>query len=207
MVPTSSFEAPQVICLGEAIVDRIGPIGGDILNRDLCKDYLGGAPANVACALARLGINVSFIGRIGNDEIGNSFHELMSSREITLKGLQVDSVRPSRVVLVKRDSNGERSFQGFDGDQGEGFADQFLQLNEIVRIWNELSSRVQWLSVGTISLATNYSSESLIWCINKALSSGIKIALDINWRPKFWDLELDASSGPNHSVLNSIKSL
>tara|TARA_Y100001968_G_C19394940_1_gene737716 strand:- start:749 stop:1768 length:1020 start_codon:yes stop_codon:yes gene_type:complete len=207
MVSTSSLEASQVICLGEALVDRIGPIGGEILNCDLCEDYLGGAPANVACALARLGINISFIGRLGNDDIGKSFHDLMSCREINLKGLQIDSLRPSRVVLVKRDNNGERSFQGFDGDEGAGFADQFLKLNQIIEIWNELSNRVQWLSVGTISLATTFSSESLIWCVENAVSKGIKIALDINWRPKFWDLELDASSGPSDIALNSIKSL
>jgi fructokinase len=35
----------QVLCFGEALVDRLGPQA----------DYLGGAPANGACALARPG--------------------------------------------------------------------------------------------------------------------------------------------------------
>jgi fructokinase len=33
-------------------------------------DRLGGAPANVACQLARLGTAVAFLGRLGEDGIG-----------------------------------------------------------------------------------------------------------------------------------------
>ena len=41
--------------------------------------------------------------------------------------LQRDAERPSRIVLVRRARDGERQFQGFDGDQGAGFADQALE--------------------------------------------------------------------------------
>ena len=46
---------PRVLCLGEALVDRLGPPGGDPATDLPCDDRLGGAPANVACGLARLG--------------------------------------------------------------------------------------------------------------------------------------------------------
>ena len=36
---------PQVICLGEALVDRLGPIGGGANFEKYFNDYLGGAPA------------------------------------------------------------------------------------------------------------------------------------------------------------------
>lgn len=35
-------------------------------------DRLGGAPANVACGLARLGTAVAFLGRLGEDSIGRT---------------------------------------------------------------------------------------------------------------------------------------
>ena len=46
--------APKVNCLGEAQVDRRGPVGGDpaTATSDHWDDRLGGAPANVASALA-----------------------------------------------------------------------------------------------------------------------------------------------------------
>ncbi|MFZ9947815.1 MAG: PfkB family carbohydrate kinase, partial [Vulcanococcus sp.] len=70
--------APQVICLGEALVDRLGPLGGDPVSAgpEQCDDRLGGAPANVACALARLGTPAAFVGRLGSDPIGVAFQQL-----------------------------------------------------------------------------------------------------------------------------------
>ena len=64
---------PVVVCLGEALIDRLGPPGGDpALDRPV-DDRLGGAPANVACGLARLGTPVAFAGRLGQDVIGEAF--------------------------------------------------------------------------------------------------------------------------------------
>ena len=40
--------------------------------------------------------------------------------------MQWDEQRPSRIVLVRRRTDGEREFQGFAGDRGLGFADQAL---------------------------------------------------------------------------------
>ena len=37
------LDLPQVICIGEALVDRLGPLGGDPLYDHPLEDYLGGA--------------------------------------------------------------------------------------------------------------------------------------------------------------------
>ena len=58
-----------VVCLGEALIDRLGPLGGDPAVDRPVDDRLGGAPANVACGLARLGTPVAFAGRLGQDAI------------------------------------------------------------------------------------------------------------------------------------------
>ncbi len=131
--PVHSHE-PEVICLGEALVDRLGPLGGDPALDQPVEDCLGGAPANVACGLARLG-TVGFLGRLGDDAIGARFRELFDTRGVNLAGLQTDQRRPSRIVLVRRDLDGERVFQGFAGDQGDGFADQALSLDELAASW------------------------------------------------------------------------
>ena len=85
-------------------------------------DRLGGAPANVACGLARLGTPVAFAGRLGQDAIGEAFSSLFAERGVDTTLLQRDAERPSRIVLVRRARDGERQFQGFDGDHGAGFA-------------------------------------------------------------------------------------
>ena len=195
-----------VICLGEALVDRLGPLGGDpsASDPDQCDDRLGGAPANVACALARLGTPSAFVGRLGLDGIGESFLQLMQHRGVDLRGLQRDAQRPSRVVLVRRHANGERVFQGFAGDQGQGFSDQALDQAELERVWPELVAGARWLLVGTIPLATPQSARALRWAVDSAIAAGIQVALDVNWRPTFWDQHADPAAGPDPRALEAM---
>ena len=103
---------PVVVCLGEALIDRLGPPGGDPAVDRPVDDRLGGAPANVACGLARLGTPVAFAGRLGQDSIGEAFVRLFAERGVETTLLQLNAERPSRIVLVRRSSDGERQFQG-----------------------------------------------------------------------------------------------
>ena len=192
-----------VICLGEALVDRLGPLGGDPATAAPgdCDDRLGGAPANVACALARLGTSVAFIGRLGRDAIGDSFLELLRDRGVDLRGLQSDDQRPSRVVLVRRDASGERVFQGFAGDCGAGFADQALDQAALDPHWPALAERARWLLIGTIPLASAPSAAALRSLVAQAECDGVRVALDVNWRPTFWDPDADPAAGPDAPAL------
>ena len=199
------MKSPKIVCLGEALVDRLGPLGGDPGFDKPVTDCFGGAPANVACALARLGVNVSFLGSLGNDSFGQNFKDLMQNRGINITGLQQDNIRPTRIVLVRRDAAGERSFQGFKGDLGCGFADQAISLNQLLKDWSLLASKAQWLVVGTIPLASKISAETFSWCIQSALNNGMKIAVDLNWRPTFWRDKFSEELAPTNLEINQIK--
>ena len=176
----------KVIAIGEALIDRLGPPGGDPSVDLPVTDCFGGAPANVACALSRLGVDVSFVGSLGNDDFGKSFKNLLIQRGINTTGLQQDDLRPTRIVLVRRDAYGERSFEGFEGDKGFGFADQAISPEQIIKDWPQVIDNAKWLVLGTIPLASEISSNAFLWCIQNALDAGINIALDLNWRPTFW---------------------
>ena len=191
--------AASVICLGEALVDRLGPPGGDPAVDQPVDDRLGGAPANVACALARLGTPVAFAGRVGSDAIGTAFLDLFAQRELDASLLQRDPQRPSRIVLVRRASDGERQFQGFAGDEGIGFADQALA--------PMLLPPARWLLIGTLPLAAPASAEVLISALAQARAQGTAIALDVNWRPTFWDPVADPAAGPDPKALAAIQPL
>ena len=147
------------------------------------EDCLGGAPANVACGLARLGTPVAFAGRLGQDAIGEAFSSLFVERGVDTTLLQRDAERPSRVVLVRRSLEGERQFQGFDGDQGAGFADQALEPAAL--------PKTRWLLIGTLPLAAPTSASALLSAVRQASNQGMAIALDVNWRPTFWDATAD----------------
>ena len=191
---------PTVVCLGEALVDRLGSPGGDPASDQPVNDRLGGAPANVACGLARLGTPVAFMGRLGQDAIGDRFSQLFQQRGVEQSGLQRDPDRPSRIVLVRRTQGGERQFQGFAGDRGQGFADQALAPVS-------LPAGVRWLLVGTIPLATAASASSLRVALDQAQRQQMSIALDVNWRPTFWDVRADPGAGPTEGVMAAIRPL
>jgi fructokinase len=204
--PAPSARAPQVLCLGEALVDRLGPPGGDPA-RDLpCDDRLGGAPANVACALARLGTASAFVGRLGRDAIGAAFAELFAARGVDTSALQWDGGRPSRVVLVRRDASGERQFGGFAGGAGEagGFADQALAAEALAAALGPLLAAARWLLVGTIPLASPAAASALQLACRQAAAAGVALALDVNWRPTFWDPAADPASGPTAGQIAAI---
>lgn len=172
---------PDVICCGEALVDRLGPPGGDPAAGG--EDCLGGAPANVCCGLARLGTSTGFLGRLGRDAVGAAFARLFQERGVDQQGLQWDEQRPSRIVLVERQPNGERSFGGFLGDVGAGFADMALAKE---RIPSSLFRSAGWLLFGTIPLASSRAAAALAEAMALAEARQVRLALDVNWRPTFW---------------------
>jgi fructokinase len=198
---------PQVICLGEALVDRLGPPGGDPATAppEQLDDRLGGAPANVACGLARLGTPVAFVGRLGRDAIGEAFARLLAERGVNLSALQWDGERPTRIVLVRRSATGERRFEGFAGEalvagQGGGggavFADQALAARELELALPPLLAGARWLQIGSIPLASAASAQALEQALTLAQGSGVAVALDVNWRPTFWDAAADPDAAP-----------
>ncbi|AHF62543.1 putative fructokinase [Synechococcus sp. WH 8109] len=188
-----------VACLGEALIDRLGPPGGDPAVDRPVDDRLGGAPANVACGLARLGTPVVFVGRLGQDAIGEAFTRLFAERGVGTTLLQRDAERPSRIVLVRRSMEGERQFQGFAGDQGAGFADQALE--------SFVLPEAQWLLIGTLLLAAPTSASALLSAVRQARNQGMAIALDVNWRPTFWDATADPEAGPSAAAKAAIQPL
>ena len=190
---------PVVVCLGEALIDRLGPPGGDPAFDLPVDDRLGGAPANVACGLARLGTPAAFAGRLGQDAIGEAFLLLLAQRGVDVALLQSDVERPSRIVLVRRSRDGERQFQGFAGDEGAGFADQALE--------PVLLPKARWLLIGTLPLAAPTSGTVLLSVVRQARNQGTAIALDVNWRPTFWDVNADPDTGPSAAAKAVIEPL
>jgi len=153
---------PLVLSLGEALVDRLEPPDGD---------RLGGAPANVACALARLGTSSAFLGRLG------------------------------------RDASGDRQFGGFAGAGVMGFADQALDAAELSAALGPLLAAARWLLVGTIPLASPAAASALQLACREAAAAGVALALDVNWRPTFWDPAADPASGPNPAQIAAMAPL
>ena len=133
--------------------------------------------------LARLGTSAGFLGRMGRDAVGAAFARLFQERGVDQQGMQWDEQHPSRIVLVQRQRNGERSFGGFLGGDGAGFADMVLGKDEIPP---SLFHSSRWLLFGTIPLASPTAAAALEQAMAMAEAQQARLALDVNWRPTFW---------------------
>ena len=175
---------PKVVCIGEALIDRI------IRKSDnKYKNYLGGAPANVACALSKLKISTAFIGCIGDDNYGHNFVNLFQNLNININFLDINKKYSTRVVKVVSDQYGDRSFSGFDNSSNNAFADEMLDIGFLKKNLLDLNKvflSAKFLITGTILLASPESYESLLFLIKSATKYKVKIVIDLNWREIFW---------------------
>ena len=193
----------KVICIGEALIDRIKNKSNQGFT-----DFLGGAPANVACALRKLRIDSIFIGSLGSDDFGKKFITQFRELEVNLDFLQLDNDSSTRVVNVDRDQFGDRFFSGFEKSSHSRFADEVLSKKLIEKeILNLEKSflETKYLVTGTILLSSPKSSETIFFLLERAKEFDVKIVIDLNWREVFWDHSSFSSEMSQAGRVNLIK--
>ena len=139
-----------------------------------------------------------FIGCVGADEAGRKLAAKLASEGVDVTGLQYHPTAPTRQVQVLRTADGDRIFGGFadvialGSEQGSQtrlagdtptteFAD--TRLSEVPPA---LFNGADFLLLGTIALAYPDSAASTWKAVELAKLHGVKIVIDINWRPTFW---------------------
>lgn len=181
---------PRVLCLGEILFDCLADRPGRSLEQvESWTPYPGGAIANVACALVKLGTKAGFIGAVGADELGNSLVELLAEVGVDTAGVQRHPTAPTREVYVLRSESGDREFAGFGKLNAAEFADTRLQAAQIPEV---LFENAEFLVLGTLELAYPDSRAAISRAIKLAEQYDVKIVLDINWRSVFWPNPEDA---------------
>ncbi|MEM9273641.1 MAG: carbohydrate kinase [Cyanobacteria bacterium P01_F01_bin.143] len=192
MKSTAIAHPNRVICLGEILFDCLADDLGQSLNQvKSWTAYPGGAPANTACALVKLGTNSAFIGCIGEDSLGESLIQILQQVGVNISGIQRNSKFPTRQVYVLRQPNGDRDFAGFSSSQPGAFADAYLQAQNLQE---NLFLDAEYLVIGTLELAYSQTRQAVFRALELAEKYHIKIVLDINRRPMFWNNEAEAQS-------------
>jgi len=191
------------ICVGEALIDRIRNKSNQGFT-----DFLGGAPANVACALRKLKIESTFIGSLGNDDYGKKFITQFDQLGVNLDFLQLDNDSSTRVVNVDRDQSGDRFFSGFEESSHSCFADEILSKKLIEKEILNLEKtflETKYLVTGTILLSSPISAETIFFLFEQAKKLEVKVVIDLNWREVFWDHSSFSSKISKDQRVNLIK--
>ncbi|MGV2987650.1 aminoimidazole riboside kinase [Vibrio sp. E150_011] len=156
---------------GDAVVDLI-PDGE--LSYLKCP---GGAPANVAVAVSRLGGDSAFFGRVGNDPLGRFMKQVLSDEGVSADTLILDDKQRTSTVIVDLDENGERSFTFMVKPS----ADQFLSQGDVPEF-----SPYQWLHLCSIALAGEPSRSSSLHAMRQIKAAGGFVSFDPNLRDEVW---------------------
>lgn len=192
---------PQVLCLGEILFDCLADqLGQGLEDVESWTLYPGGAPANVACALVKLGTSAGFIGALGLDELGNSLIQVLQDASVNTEGVQRYFNVPTRQVYVLRNVYGDRNFAGFGKYETEKFADTLLQAELLPEL---LFQKADFLVLGTLELAYPESNRAVHHALDLADKYKLKVMLDINWRPVFWQ-NIDIAPQEIRSLFNKV---
>jgi len=113
----------KVLCIGEALIDMIcTDIGSNLSKGQNFLKKAGGAPANVAAAIAALGAKVDMAAKVGEDPFGDHIIELLKDMGVDTQWVIQDPSFFTTFAFVSLMEDGERDFyfnRGADGQLNE----------------------------------------------------------------------------------------
>ena len=173
----------DVICLGEVLVDMFSMGVGEPLEK--APSFLpvpGGAPANVAIGLAKLGVDSALISKIGDDPFGRLLRSVILQNRVDVSQLKVDRESRTTLAFISTREDGERDFC-FYRNPG---ADMMLSAEEISEGFIK-TARV--FHYGSISMISDPSYSATLKALEYAKKYGLVISYDPNVRLSLWDSE------------------
>ena len=108
----------HIISLGEVLIDLI-PSTQIHLAETCYTPYPGGASANVAVAIARLGGSSRFIGGVSDDEFGKLLVRVLAENHVDTQYIRVIKQAPTAIALVTLHAEGQRHFTFFRQDTAD----------------------------------------------------------------------------------------
>ncbi len=172
---------PAVASLGEVLIDFVAVEGALHLEQATTfRRAAGGAPANVAVGLARLGIASAFVGKVGGDAFGRFLRQTLAEAGVDVRGLVEDPSARTPLAFVGSDGRGGRSFVFYH----DGMADTLLRPDEVDR---DLIAHATVFHFGSVTLAAEPSRDATLTAARWARQHGRLVSFDPNVRLELWD--------------------
>ncbi|RXT08049.1 aminoimidazole riboside kinase [Ammoniphilus sp. CFH 90114] len=172
-----------VICLGEALIDFI-PLDEHHL---IYQKSPGGAPANVAVGISKLGGKAFFLGKLGQDVLGKFLLDTLEAQGVDVSYVSWEEHVRTGIVFVTLDPGGERSFSFYIDPS----ADRYLGIKDLQSEWFENN---HILHFGSISLISEPSRSATVHAIQLAKQNGMLISYDPNLRLSLWKTPEEAKT-------------
>jgi fructokinase len=172
------MDADSVLVAGETLVDLFPDGDGDLAAVDGFRHRAGGAPANVAVALARLDSTPAFWTRLGTDPFGDFLHDRLAEHgldgEFVVRG---DAA--TALAVVSPTPDGDRSFTFYEADTAT--------LNfEQGAVPDVALAGCRCVHVGGVALATDVGRAATLDLAERARDADCLVSFDPNTRPDLW---------------------
>lgn len=167
-----------VLCLGEILIDLIGHPPGPAAAVESFVPRVGGAPANVAVALARLGVPSAFVGAVAADDpFAPVLLDRLATEGVDTRWVRRVSPAQTRLAVVTGPA-GQRGFTFY----GHPPADSLLSPDDLPA---EAIAGAAALYLGALPLTTEPSRSAALRAVDLAIAAGVPVCFDPNPRPQF----------------------
>ena len=179
----------DVVTLGEALIDFVPTVNGvSLAEAPAFKKAPGGAPANVAAGLAKLGVQCAFLGKVGEDAFGEFLKQTLDEVGVNTQGLVFSKQARTALAFVSLQADGEREFMFYRHPS----ADMLYAPDEVA---TALISDAKVFHLGSISLIDEPSRSATLAGLKTAKNNDLLISYDPNLRPALWQDETAAREG------------
>jgi 2-dehydro-3-deoxygluconokinase len=172
----------RVVTLGECMASFVARERGPMPETTDFLRTIAGAEANVAVGLSRLGVPVSFIGRVGADGLGTTILRRLRGEGVDVSHLRVDPSATTGVMIRElRDIGPSEVIYWRAGSAGS-------RLTAVdVEAAGALIDGAEWLHVTGITPALSMDAANAVdAAVARARGAGARISLDINIRLRLW---------------------
>ncbi|MDQ0871382.1 fructokinase [Paenibacillus sp. V4I3] len=168
-----------IVCLGELLIDFVPEVNGQALaDVTSFQRAAGGAPANVSAAVAKLGGDARFIGKIGRDPFGDFLVRTLDEVGVHTAVVQTDEAKTG-LAFVSLRADGERDFLFFR----DPAADMLLRADEVQAQWLEDAAVYHF---GSVSLIAEPCRTATLDAARRARDFGALVSYDPNVRLALW---------------------
>ncbi|KAL9666207.1 hypothetical protein QQ045_000531 [Rhodiola kirilowii] len=169
-----------VVSFGEMLIDFVPTVSGVSLAE--APGFLkapGGAPANVAIAVSRLGGKSAFVGKLGDDDFGHMLAEILRDNGVIDGGICFDQGARTSLAFVTLRADGEREFMFYRNPS----ADMLLTPGELNL---DIIKSAKIFHYGSISLIVEPCRSAHLKAMEIAREAGALLSFDPNLRIPLW---------------------
>ena len=169
----------KTICFGELLIDMVSPAPDAAIGA--AREWLkapGGAPANVAVGLQRLGAQSEFWGAVGDDPFGEFLRDTVGAEGVDVSRLQLRSERTT-IAWVATLASGNKEICFYRNPGADAHFDS-------TQIGDDAFEGADIFHCGSVSLSLEPSRSAQFELARRARKAGVLVSFDPNWRPSLW---------------------